>query len=201
MEPLSLAVGLVPLYSIALEVLDRVRDYRDFGDESQTIFLHFEASKLKLQHWAQDLGLRGNDGTLAEPHDPRLDDPTTASVIQAILRTTVTVFYKVEYRSASLKLPLRQRSADTSGWSLPTDYDSNKLKQPQRFSTKSRIAWATGGKGKFEKDVRSFEGLVDILSTIVPPSERHAEIKVKCMASLERIVVLRMLIPLSIEHE
>ena len=184
MEPVSLAVGIVPLYNVALEVLDRVHDYRDFGEESQTLFSHFEASKLKLQNWAEALGLCGHGGNLADPHDPRLDDPRTASVIQNILRASATIFDKVEYRSASLKLPLRQRSADTSGWSLPTDYNSNKSKQYQHFSTKSRIAWATGGKGKFEKDVRSFEGLVDILSALVPPPDPHAEAMVKRMPFL-----------------
>lgn len=56
MEPISLAVGIIPLYSAAIDLLDRVRDFRNFEDDSRTALLRFDASKLKLQDWAQSLG-------------------------------------------------------------------------------------------------------------------------------------------------
>ena len=179
MEPVGLAVGIVSLYNTFIEVSSRVRDYKEFGVESQTTLLRFDASKLKLQNWAKALGI--HDGRLIDSHDPRLDDPQTASVIQNILRWSTTTFDKIEARSTSLRLPLRQRSAGTDGWFLPSDDIRHEVDRRQNSSTKSRIAWATGGKARLSKDVSSFEELVNILSDVVPPRELEEGSKIKCI--------------------
>ncbi|KAL8832406.1 MAG: hypothetical protein Q9191_000278 [Dirinaria sp. TL-2023a] len=188
MEPVGLAVGILSLYNTFIEVSSRVRDYREFGVESQTTLLRFDASKLKLQNWAKALGIQ--DGKLIDSHDPRLDDPQTASVIQNVLRWSTTAFDKVEARSASLRLPLRQHSAGTGGWSLPSDDIKNEVDRRQNSSTKSRIAWATGGKAKLSKDVYSFEELVNILSDVVPPREIEGASKVKSSRLNEKLDLL-----------
>lgn len=181
MEPVGLAVGVLSLYNTSIDFLNRVRDYKDFGSESQTTLIRFDASKLKLQKWANALGIR--DGRLVVPHDPRLDDPQTALVIRNILQGSIKAFHKVEDTTTSLRLP-HQRSAETDGWLLPFDDIRNEVEQRQRFSTKSRIAWATGGKAKLSKDVRTFEGLVNILSDVVPSRESEAGAILECMFPL-----------------
>ena len=186
MEPLSLAVGLVALYDVTIDVLNRVHAYKDFGNEAQMALAQFEASKLKLQNWAKALGI--SDGKLVKPYDPRLDDPRTASVIQNVFRWSIKSFEKIESARASLKLPQRQRSAGTDGWLLPND-DIRDVPEPhQHFSTRSRIAWATGGKTKLDKDVRQFGELVNILEDVVPPHEPEAGSIVKCMGGSGTIV-------------
>lgn len=182
MEPVSLAVGIVSLYNTFIEVSSRVRDYNEFGAESQTTLLRFDASKLKLENWAKALGIR--NGKLMDTHDPRLDEPQTASVIQSVLHWSTTAFDKVEARSTSLRLPLHQRSARTDGWSLLSDDIKNEVDRRQNLSTKSRIAWATGGKAKLSKDVYRFEELVNILRDVVPPREIEGGSKTNCILPL-----------------
>ena len=178
MEPVSLAVGVVGLYNVTIDVLTRVRDYKDFGSESSTTIAHFDASKLRLQNWATALGIR--NGKLVDPHDSRLDDSRMASVIQNILRGLGEIFDKIEYRSTSLKLPVQQRSASIDAWSLPLDDDRNEVEQRQVVSTRSRITWATGGKAKLSKDVQTFESLVNVLYKVVAPRDFEAGSVIEC---------------------
>ena len=167
MEPVSLAIGIVSLYNATTDVLDRVHDYKEFSTESQITLVTFSAAKLKLQTWATALGISG--GKLVDTHDPRLDDSQTAPVVQNILRLSTKVFDKVDSTSSSLRLPVRQRSAGTDGWLLPVDDNRKGAEQHQLSSTKSRIAWAVGGKAKLSNDVRTFEALVNLLYEVVPP--------------------------------
>jgi len=178
MEFVSLAIGVVSLYNISIDVLNRVCDYKEFQFETQTTLLRYEASKLKLQNWAKALGIC--DGKLLDSHDPRLDEPITALIIQNILTSSIKAFDKVEYTNTSLRLPLRQRSAGTDGWLLPIDNIKHDVAERQKLSKRGRIAWATGGKTRLSNDVRTFEGLVTILSELVPPREPEAGSAIKC---------------------
>ena len=172
MEPISLAIGIASLYNAAIDALNRVHDYKEFKTESQITLVTFSASKLKLQNWATALGISG--GKLLDAHDPRLDDPQTAPVVQNILRLSTKVFDKVDSTSSSLRLPVRQRSAGADGWLLPVDDVRSGVEQRQSSSAKSRIAWAVGGKAKLSNEVRSFEGLVNLLYEVVPPHKSEA---------------------------
>ena len=179
MEPVSLAVGLVPLFTSAIDILDRVQDYKEFGADSETSLSHFEASKLKLQNWAKALGIC--DGKLSDAHDARLDDSRTASVVQNLLQASIRIFDKVEYQRESLRLPVRQRSAGIDGWAAPADDIRHSHPDRQIFSKRSRLAWATGGKTRFERDVHNFESLVNVLSDVVPPREFEEKSLIKSM--------------------
>jgi hypothetical protein len=108
-----------------------VRAYKGFLFETQTTLLPFKASKLKLQILAKALRIRG--GKLLGSHDPGLDEPHTASVIQIVLTSSIKAFDKVEYASTSLRLPFRQRPAGTDGWLLPIDYTSMRLMNVKSF--------------------------------------------------------------------
>ena len=166
MEPIGFAISVVSLYNVTIDLLHRVRNYEEFGLESQATLLTFDASRLKLENWAKALGISG--GKLLDTHDPRLDDPQIASVVKNVLHWLMRVFAKVLHISSSLKLPQHQRVAGVDGWSLPTDDVGNESGQRQASSLRSRLAWAAGGKSKLTKDVRAFEGLVNILNEVVP---------------------------------
>ena len=188
MEPVGLAIGVVSLYSVSAKILDRVHDFKDFGIEAQTTFARFEASKLRLQNWAKALGIC--DGKLAEHYDHRLDDPQTVVVIQNILRWSTKAFEKIDGARETFKLPLRQRSAGLDGWVVPDDNLRSGVELPQKFSKKGRLAWASGGKAKLEKDVDNFERLVNILSDVVPPRDPEAGSVIKCMPLARRSSLL-----------
>ncbi|KAG8529665.1 uncharacterized protein KY384_005146 [Bacidia gigantensis] len=173
MEVAGLAVGIVSLYNATIDIIDRVDSYKDFATGSQTTIARFNASKLKLQNWANSLGI--HDGGLADPHDTRLDDPQTALVITNVLRSLEKAFDKVEYRSTSLKLPVRQRSARNDDWVINLGKIRNEVEPSRTSSKSSRLAWATGGKLKLSDDVNTFEALVDVLYGIVTPREGTAE--------------------------
>ena len=196
MEPISLAVGVVALYSGVIDILDLVKGYREFGTESQTTLLTFEASKLKLQNWATALGI--SHGKLDETHDPRLDDLHTAKVVKNILELTIKIFDKVEHTTESLKVPSRQRSVGTEGWILPGDDTKNPSGKRQAFSTRSRVAWATGGKDRLNKAVRSFEGLVNLLSEVVPPQKSGGHLVIECKASTKKRSIGKKLMNISL---
>ena len=182
MEPVSLAIGIAGLYNASIDILDRVRDYRDFGRESSTTVARFDASKLRLQNWARDLGI-GNGG-LADPHDVRLDDPQTASVVRNVLYWSCKLFQKVEHNTTSLKLPVRQRT-DGEQWSLPSHDGGAEIEYHQKFSKKGRLAWSIGFKTKVTQDVQQFEELVNILHDVVSPRDVKEDGVTKCNHPME----------------
>ena len=181
MEPVSLAVGLVPLYNAVINISKRVRDFKGFGDDSQLILLRFEASVSKLQSWAEGLGIGG--AKLSNSHDCRLDEPKIASVVQNILRCLIEIFDKVDHSSRSLSVSLRAVPAGDYRWPLPGDNIKPGGERDQDLSLRSRLTWATGGKTRLEKDVRVFESLVKTLGEIVPPTGIEAQCLSKCMTA------------------
>lgn len=169
MELAGVALGVVSLYNTSIDVLHRVDAYRGFNMESQTTLAHYDAAKLRLQNWAKMLGM--SEGDLKSPHDARLDDPQTASVIKNMLRCLNKIFDKIEDTSGPFKPPARQRTLETFAWSTPFDDARGKLLEEVSTPTskRTRIGWAAGGKSRLEKEVRSFESLVNILYDVVPP--------------------------------
>ena len=110
MEVAGLAVGIASLYNATVDILSRVDAYKNFGAESQTNFVHFEAAKLRLQDWADSVGIQ--NGKLADRHNPSLDDPKRASIIKTALEGLTKLFDDVERTSSFIKLPTRRPTAD-----------------------------------------------------------------------------------------
>lgn len=172
MEAAGLAVGVVSLYNTLFEVLKCVDAYKSFGTDVALTVDRYDASKLRLEKWAEAVGI-GN-GQLMDSHDSRLNDPRIASVIKNILRRLTEIFDKAEYTSYFAELPMRQKQAETLDWSTPLDGDREKPQPPSRTSKRRRLIWAVGQKDRFTKDMHNFEGLVSILHDIVPPHEGRA---------------------------
>lgn len=169
---MSLAVGILTLYNAAFDLVVLVRDYKDFETDSSATIVRFNASKLKLEKWAETLGIR--DGKLVDSHDSRLYDSRTALVVKNILRSIHQLFDKVEYKTKSLKLATGQRSAGVDELPVRLKDVRNEAEQHPAISKKDRIAWVMGGKSTLSKDVQNFEGLVNILYDVVGPYQHEA---------------------------
>ena len=167
MEAVGLAVGVVSLYKAVSDILDRVESYKEYELDSQITIARYNTSKLRLQKWAEALGIAG--GSLPDTHDPRLDDHDSATVITNILGCIRRLFDKVERTSTSLKLPLRQRTANAEDWAAYTGGQRGKFEDRPSLSTKSRLAWATGGHSQMSKSISNLESLVDLLYKVLTP--------------------------------
>src|SRR5437762_8290269 len=61
MEPGGLAVsivGLAGLFSLCLDVIEKVEKYKDFGTDSRTLIAQFEADKLRFKRWGEKVGFK-----------------------------------------------------------------------------------------------------------------------------------------------
>ena len=181
-EAAGLAFSIVSLYNAALDLIERVDAYKDFGIESQTLLARYSASKLRLQKWSKIVGRR--DGKMIDTPDPRLNEAQTASVVGHILTCLKQLFDQAEKQSAPIKTPARQLSGGLLEWPAAPDgrrHDSDSHTTASRV----RISWATGGQSKFTKVVQSFESLVNLLYDIVPLEEKGTlgELTCECLPS------------------
>lgn len=172
MEAAGLAIGIVSLYKATIDILGHVDAYKKFGADSQTSIVHFEAAKVRLQDWADNVGIR--DGKLADHHNPRLDEPKRASIIENALECLKTLLEEVERTSSSFKLPIRRPTAEADLWPTPFDETANKPKHHQAISKRSRLNWAMGGKEKLNRDIAVLEGLVTVLYQVAIPGDGGA---------------------------
>ncbi|KAL8903148.1 MAG: hypothetical protein Q9207_004117 [Kuettlingeria erythrocarpa] len=173
MEVAGLAVNILSLYNAVFDILVRFDAYRNFATESRATIIRFEAAKIRLHDWADSVGIK--DGKLISHHDPRLDDLDRASMIRDVLDCLKQLLDKIEYARSTIKLPTRQRISETNQWTTPLDDSSRDVESNQSLSKRSRIAWATGGKDKLNKDVVVFEGLVNALYHIASPKDPRAD--------------------------
>ena len=178
MEVVGLAVGIASLYKAAIDILSCLDAYQNFGIESQASLLHFEGAQIRLEDWANRVGICA--GKLADHYDSRLDDPRRASIIKDALVCLEKVFNKVEYTTSSIKPLSRQRSAGTNSWATSYDEPRSKHDSRQHLSKRSRIAWAAGGRERLNKDVLLFEGVVNVLHHVINPSEISTDHRFSC---------------------
>jgi hypothetical protein len=170
MEPVGLAVGiagLAGLFSVCLDLVDRVDSYKDFGVESRSIAAQFEADKHLFAKWAQDVGIY-NDKQM-KYYNNDLDNPETNLIVQKILSSMQEIFGKTE-RTVSNLQPVEEAG--------PTSYPNgirflNTRKTFQApegaISKRSKIGWSLRSKAKFVYQVQQFGALVQRLYSLVPP--------------------------------
>ncbi len=82
MEPISFTVGIVGLaglFSVCLDVIDKVDSYKDYGVESRSIIAQFDADKHLFTKWAQDVGI--DKDKLKNSHHGLLDNPKTNLIV------------------------------------------------------------------------------------------------------------------------
>ena len=57
MEVTGLVLGVVGSFSACMDMLERLHSYRDFGISSGQLATRFEAAELRLQEWANGVGI------------------------------------------------------------------------------------------------------------------------------------------------
>ena len=168
MEITGLVIGVAAVFNVCIDVLERIDSYRDFGTDSGQTVARFEADKIRLQEWADDVGI--SDGKMRDMHHNRLDRPEIVSVVKTILYYIRELFDATEHTQAQLRLPAN--IADSTSLALHGPFRSDmkaKRKAHSSISVRSGIGWALKSKAKFITQVEKFEVLVDKLYALVPP--------------------------------
>ncbi|KAH8670344.1 ankyrin-1 [Tricladium varicosporioides] len=78
MEPIGLTVGVIGLagvFSVCLDVIEKVDSYKDYGVESRSIVALFEGYKYLFKKWAQDVGINNPESN--NNHYNQLDNAET----------------------------------------------------------------------------------------------------------------------------
>ena len=168
MEPLGLAIGIAGLAGLFSTCIDVVESYKEYGFESRNIIARFDADKLLLQRWADDVGI--TDNKLRDTHHPKLDDPAVASVVGQVLLNIREIFSITH--DASLRLRDR-RTEDIECYSVnPSSFPGKDLTLIDKPKTPSRrrdkVKWALRGKAKFTPQVEMFGTLVKQLYRLIP---------------------------------
>jgi ankyrin repeat protein len=92
MDVAGLVIGVAGLFSVCLDILERVDSYQDAKIGSSQLSARFKADKLRLREWAKGVGIE--DGKLKESHNPRLDNSEILSTVQNILQSISDIFPK-----------------------------------------------------------------------------------------------------------
>ncbi|WYZ35989.1 hypothetical protein EsH8_X_000636 [Colletotrichum jinshuiense] len=86
MEPVGLAVGvagLAGLFSSCLEAVERFDSYKNFGRDSRSLAIQFEADKHRFEQWGRAVGIE--NGKLSDSHHPALDDTQKLAIVHKLL--------------------------------------------------------------------------------------------------------------------
>ncbi|RDW85385.1 hypothetical protein BP5796_03710 [Coleophoma crateriformis] len=179
MDPISFTVGIVGLaglFSVCLDVIDKVDSYKDFGLESRSITAQFEADKHLFKKWAHDVGI-DKDSSGGNTHDA-LDNPETKLIVEKILMSIQEIFSKTENIVSTLH---------PTGEAGPTSFPDgihflNALKKPKKsegaISRRGRIGWSLRSKTRFINQVERFGALVGRLHSLVPPKGSIGQVDV-----------------------
>ena len=170
MEPIGFAVGVVGLaglFSVCVDVIDKVDSYKEFGVESRSIIAQFEADKHLFTKWAQDVGIDKNK--LKNNYHPRLDHQETNSIVQDILSSIQEIFSKTESTMSNLQ-PVVEAGPGSFPDGIRFPSTRQKSQKPEgAISKRGRIGWSLKSKAKFTYQVQQFGALVQRLHSLVPP--------------------------------
>lgn len=168
MEIVSLAVSIPGLFSAWMDALERIEAYKEFGVESHHVVAQFEADKLRLKKWANEVGI--SDGKGNEMHDPRLKDHDLVAAVKGILNSACEIFDATERTRSQLRIDAEENNKpfpDIPGILMETT--KNKKNAPSPMSIRGRLGWAFKRRGKFTNQMDMFRKVVDTLYILVPP--------------------------------
>ena len=179
MEPIGFAVGVVSLaglFSVCLDVIDKVDSYKEFGVESRSIIAQFEADKHLFTKWAQDVGI-DKDKPNNNCHS-YLDNPETNLIVQKILSSIQEIFSKTEGTVSNLQ-PVVEAGPTSFPGGIHFLNTRKKSQNPEgAISKRGRIGWSLRSKAKFIYQVQQFGALVQRLHSLVPPDRLTGPVKV-----------------------
>ncbi|KFA79119.1 hypothetical protein S40288_09965 [Stachybotrys chartarum IBT 40288] len=160
MEPVGLAVGiagLAGLFSSCLEAIERVKDYRSFETDSQTLNAHFEADRLRFKRWGHSVGLEL--GQLLADHHELLDDERTVIIITGLLKFINDILHRTSPQEG------RGKAKPSSSRALGS-HDAHSVVGGLR---RRKLSWALGGKEEHSLHVELFRRSIQQLHNLVPP--------------------------------
>lgn len=168
MEPISFAagvVGLAGLFSVCLDVVDKVDSYKDFAVESRSIIAQFEADKFLFTKWAKGVGIH-KDVSENNYHSD-LDNPEINLRVQWILSGIQEIFRKTDRTASNLRSMIE---AGPNPFPDGILFHNTRIK-PQKLkgdiSKRSRIGWSFRTKARFIAQVQQFGALVQRLQSLV----------------------------------
>ncbi|KAH6676757.1 hypothetical protein B0J14DRAFT_360351 [Halenospora varia] len=170
MEPISFTVGIVGLaglFSVCLDVIDKVDSYKDYGLESRSISAQFDADKHLFTKWAQDVGIDKNK--LKDSHHGLLDNPETNLIIQKILSSIQEIFGKTEGTVSNLQPVVAAGPVSFPGGIHFLNTRTKSQNPEGAISKRGRIGWSLRSKAKLIYQVQQFGALVQRLHSLVPP--------------------------------
>ena len=162
------AVGVAGLFSICIDVLEKVDVYRDFDITSKQLLVRFETEKSKLREWATAVGIEEN--TLLDQHHPRFDDKNVYPLVERILYIIQELFSKTDHLSDRIFRGSTKRKDEPKAFRRGLlDRDQPKLELG--ISAKSRLKGMFGDESRFRQNIENLEVLVQNLHTLVPPKQ------------------------------
>jgi hypothetical protein len=170
MEPIGFAVGiagLAGLFSVCLDVIDKVDSYKDFGVESRSIIAQFEADKHLFTKWAQDVGI--DKDKIKNNHHSHLDNPKTNLIVRKILSSIQEIFIKTERTVSNLQPAVEVGPTSSPDGILFLNTRKKSQNPGGDISKRGRIGWSLRSKAKFIYQAQQFEALVQRLHSLVPP--------------------------------
>ena len=170
MEPIGFTIGVVGLaglFSVCLDLIDKVDSYKKFGLESRSIVAQFKADKHLFTQWAQDVGIDKNK--LKNNYHARLDNQETNSIVQEILSSIQEIFSNTEGMMSNLRPVVEAGPASFPDGIRFLNTRQKSQKPEGTISKRSRIGWSLRSKAKFISQVQQFGALVQRLHSLVPP--------------------------------
>ncbi len=194
MEVAGLAIGLVGLYNVCVEVLEKVDAYKNFGAESRIAMTRLDMNKAIFKDWADCVGLTtplagaanvasdASHRAKQRRYHPLLDDPTVGPLVQRTLACIRDIFSAADVSRSKLDQLLEIDGDMLLSPSGNMAVEAKALlrgvkpleaatkRRPMLAAKKAKLGWALGGKGRFVAQVEAFEDLLERLRTLVPPS-------------------------------
>lgn len=169
MEIAGLAVGVPSLLSVYMNTLELIEAYKEFGLESRHAIAQFEADKLRLKEWANEVGI--SDGKWKKMHDPWLKNHDLVAVVKEILNSACEIFDVTERTRSRLRINVEENNRPFTDISnFPMETTKNKKGASSPMSIRGGLGWAFKRRGKFTHQVEMFRKVVDTLYTLVPPT-------------------------------
>ena len=174
MEAAGVALAVPGLFSVCMDIVERYQAYKDFGIEARSAVSRFEADKIRLKRWAEEVGIQ--DGSFSDCHDLRLDREDIQKAIKGILKTSCEIFAVTERTVSQLHVP-----AECAGNLSPNiidtdDYCKRNIKAPPSTSIsasiKAGLGWTLKRRSRFLNQVDMFNKIVDALYGLVPPNQK-----------------------------
>jgi hypothetical protein len=91
-------IGLVGVFGVCMDVIGRIDAYKDFGVEFRGAIARFEADKIRLQKWADEVGIQD-----ATSLDPRLKDPEIELGVKTLLISALEIFEATELTHSKIR--------------------------------------------------------------------------------------------------